>query len=97
MGLLIKEIHIKNIRSHEDFVFKPHLTGVTSINGVNGSGKSTIVNSFSWCLYGTKFSGQKNKTFIRDGVDAKEKEVSVTSYILVNGEEYKIKRKLLFN
>lgn len=95
MGLLIKEIHIKNIRSHEDFVFKPHLTGVTSINGVNGSGKSTIVNSFSWCLYGTKFSGQKNKTFIRDGVDAKEKEVSVTSYILVNGEEYKIKRKLL--
>lgn len=97
MGLLIKEIHIKNIRSHEDFVFKPHLTGVTSINGVNGSGKSTIVNSFSWCLYGTKFSGQKNKTFIRDGVDAKEKEVSVTSYILVNGEEYKIKRKLLDN
>ena len=97
MGLLIKEIHIKNIRSHEDFVFKPHLTGVTSINGVNGSGKSTIVNSFSWCLYGTKFSGHKNKTFIRDGVDAKEKEVSVTSYILVNGEEYKIKRKLLDN
>lgn len=97
MGLLIKEIHIKNIRSHEDFVFKPHLTGVTSINGINGSGKSTIVNSFSWCLYGTKFSGQKNKTFIRDGVDAKEKEVSVTSYILVNGEEYKIKRKLLDN
>lgn len=97
MGLLIKEIHIKNIRSHEDFVFKPHLTGVTSINGVNGSGKSTIVNSFSWCLYGTKFSGQKNKTFIRDEVDAKEKEVSVTSYILVNGEEYKIKRKLLDN
>lgn len=97
MGLLIKEIHIKNIRSHEDFIFKPHLTGVTSINGVNGSGKSTIVNSFSWCLYGTKFSGQKNKTFIRDGVDAKEKEVSVTSYILVNGEEYKIKRKLLDN
>ena len=97
MGLLIKEIHIKNIRSHEDFVFKPHLTGVTSINGVNGSGKSTIVNSFSWCLYGTKFSGQKNKTFIRDGVDAKEKEVSVTSYILVNGDEYKIKRKLLDN
>ena len=97
MGLLIKEIHIKNIRSHEDFVFKPHLTGVTSINGVNGSGKSTIVNSFSWCLYGTKFSGQKNKTFIREGVDAKEKEVSVTSYILVNGEEYKIKRKLLDN
>lgn len=97
MGLLIKEIYIKNIRSHEDFVFKPHLTGVTSINGVNGSGKSTIVNSFSWCLYGTKFSGQKNKTFIRDGVDAKEKEVSVTSYILVNGEEYKIKRKLLDN
>ena len=97
MGLLIKEIHIKNIRSHEDFIFKPHLTGVTSINGVNGSGKSTIVNSFSWCLYGTKFSGQKNKTFIRDGVDAKEKEVSVTSYILVNGDEYKIKRKLLDN
>lgn len=95
MSFTLKSIELKNIRAHEYFLFEPALEGITAISGDNGAGKSTIVDAFAWGLYGTRPSGIKNRNLIRDGVDPKEKTVSVKSILIVGGIEYAIERKII--
>lgn len=95
MSLTVKSIELRNIRAHEYFLFEPAAEGVTAISGPNGAGKSSIIDSFAWCLYGTRPSGVKNRNLIRDGVDPKEKPVSVKSIVNIGGIEYTIERKII--
>lgn len=95
--MILKKVIIENIRSHEYLEFEPASIGVTAISGENGAGKSTIVDAFSWSLFGTRLHGLRNKNYIREGVDAKEKTVQVTSYIKVGNTDFMIKRKITSN
>ena len=95
--MILKKVIIENIRSHEYLEFEPAAIGVTAISGENGAGKSTIVDAFSWSLFGTRLHGLRNKNYIREGVDAKEKTVQVTSYIRVGNTDFMIKRKITSN
>ena len=90
--MILKKIVLDNFRIHEHLEFEPALSGMTAISGVNGVGKSTIVNGFAWSLFGSKFQGLKNKQYIRDDIDPKRNRVGVTSYIIVGNLEYKIER-----
>lgn len=90
--MILKKIILDNFRIHEHLEFEPALSGMTAISGVNGAGKSTIVNGFAWSLFGSKFQGLKNKQYIRDDIDPKKNRVGVTSYIIVGNFEYKIER-----
>lgn len=90
--MILKKIVLDNFRIHEHLEFEPALSGMTAISGVNGTGKSTIVNGFAWSLFGSKFQGLKNKQYIRDDIDPKRNRVGVTSYIIVGNLEYKIER-----
>lgn len=90
--MILKKIILDNFRIHEHLEFEPALSGMTAISGINGAGKSTIVNGFAWSLFGSKFQGLKNKQYIRDDIDPKRNRVSVTSYIIVGNLEYKIER-----
>lgn len=90
--MILKKIVLDNFRIHEHLEFEPALSGMTTISGVNGAGKSTIVNGFAWSLFGSKFQGLKNKQYIRDDIDPKKNRVGVTSYIIVGNLEYKIER-----
>jgi DNA repair protein SbcC/Rad50 len=51
--LKLKSLHIENIRSYKklDFVFED---GVTVISGVNGSGKSSLLEACFMGLFGSK-------------------------------------------
>ena len=95
MSFTLKSIELKNIRAHEYFLFEPALEGVTAISGDNGAGKSTIVDAFAWCLYGTRPSGVRNKNLIKDGVDPKTKPVSIKAAIVIGGIEYLVERKII--
>lgn len=95
--MILKKVIIENIRSHEYLEFEPASIGVTAISGENGAGKSTIVDAFSWSLFGTRLHGLRNKNYIREGVDAKDKTVQVTSYIRVGNTDFMIKRKITSN
>lgn len=95
MSFALKSIELKNIRAHEYFLFEPALEGITAISGENGAGKSTIVDAFAWCLYGTRPSGVRNKNLIKDGVDPKDKPVSIKAQIIIGGIEYVIERKII--
>ena len=57
MSLKLRKVELFNIRSHEHIEFEPEAEGITAIQGVNGSGKSTIVDSIAWALFGTKPNG----------------------------------------
>ena len=95
--MILKKVIIENIRSHKYLEFEPASIGVTAISGENGAGKSTIVDAFSWSLFGTRLHGLRNKNYIREGVDAKEETVQVTSYIRVGNTDFMIRRQITSN
>lgn len=97
MSMTLKKIELWNIRSHEHFLFEPDLVGITSVSGENGVGKSTIVDSFGWALYGIKANNVKNKKLIRDGVSTKKGKdlVQVEVEVIVNNVEYLVRRRII--
>lgn len=73
MTLKLISVELFNIRNHEHFLFEPMSQGITALMGASGSGKSSIVDSVAWALYGSKPDGVKsNPQLCRDGISAKE-------------------------
>lgn len=96
MGISLKVIELFNIRSHKHFKFVPADSGVTAISGPTGSGKSTVVDSLAWILFGTKPQGvAKNSAIIREGTDLKDDSVSAYAEILVDGYLVKVERRIV--
>ena len=93
----IEKIVLKNFRVHRDFTFIPAEDGITSINGENGTGKSTIVDGFSWSLFGTRLHGLRNLNYITEGVDATKEPVQVESYLMIENQRIKVKRRIVNN
>lgn len=86
-------IHLRNFRSHEDYTFKPS-AGVTAIRGLNGAGKSTITDSFAWCLFGVKPPGvKKASALVRRGMP-KGSKCEVEAVFVVDGTTYKVLRTM---
>ena len=77
--MILKKVIIENIRSHEYLEFEPASIGVTAISGENGAGKSTIVDAFSWSLFGTRLHGLRNKNYI----NRKRYHIIVILYIIL--------------
>jgi uncharacterized protein PFB0145c len=93
--MIIEKITLHNFRIHEYLEFKPVSEGINTINGTNGAGKSTIVDAFSWALFGTRLHGLKNANYIKEGINPKEEDVKVIANIKIDNRHLKIVRQIL--
>ncbi|MEM5016876.1 AAA family ATPase [Metabacillus indicus] len=99
--MLIQYIKLKNFRQYyqeQTIEFSNSATrNVTVIHGENGSGKTALLNAFSWCLYGLlnlpNESNIINEHAIASGVE--EVEGSVTINFLDSGKNYTVTRKVM--
>lgn len=64
MSMKLEKISIKNYRQYRDveieFDTNPD-TNFTIIKGNNGTGKTTLLNAFTWCLYGKEIHSYGHK------------------------------------
>ena len=92
-------IELCNFRAHKHLEFTPDPEGITVIRGVNGAGKSTIIEALTWCLYGSGAKPAdvvKNADLIRYGATIKkgEDQCYVRAIVELFGETYRVTRRI---
>ncbi len=89
----LDSLTIKNFRVlksiHLDFG-----DGVTAIIGLNGAGKSSIVEAVSWVLYGNQ-AARSGKNEIKSAFAPPQESCSVSLDFNINGEKYRVTRQLV--
>ena len=97
MSFIIEKVVLSNFRTHKFLEFTPLTTGVTVIKGANGSGKSSLVDSISWAIYGTKPSGlSKNTDLRKKGMDIDSEQCFAEVTLKTSsGSTYKIQRRIV--
>ncbi len=101
----IKMIAIKNFRQFWkettlNFSCSP-AKNVTVIHGANGSGKTSLLNAFKWCFYGTTDfdTGTENilnEAAIQSATTGQEIELTISVIFEQDGCNYDVKRKAIF-
>lgn len=96
-NIIIKRMHLLNFKAFKDFSieFNEH---ITTIQGRNGSGKTTIFDAFTWLLFGKNSDDRKDfgiKTKDADGNVIENVPHEVSAVLLVNGEEITLCRRLV--
>jgi DNA repair protein SbcC/Rad50 len=86
-------VEVTNFRSFSHAVLCPLSAGqgMTAINGVNGSGKSSLVHALMWATYGITPDGVPVRALRRQGSDG---EVVVTVTLRHDGQTLEITRAL---
>lgn len=82
---MIKSLHLRNYAKHKDLEID-FTTGLTTICGKNGGGKTLIVEAVSFALFGVKE--------LRGSKSDYSKDMSVELNIEIKGKTYKIVRTL---
>lgn len=86
--IILKEICVQDFLSHKDTLIHLEEGDKILLDGVSGSGKSSILDALLWCLYGR--GRVENRSLVRRG--AKEAFVSVMLY---DGKKYYDIRRLI--
>lgn len=94
--VIIKRISLLNFKGIRELEINFN-EKVTSISGRNGSGKTTVFDAFTWCLFGK--DSEDRKAFNVKTLDASGKAIEkipheVTAVLSVNGEEITLCRRL---
>jgi DNA repair exonuclease SbcCD ATPase subunit len=87
--MLIHEVSLRNIRSYEDFTIN-FAEGITLLSGDIGSGKSTILQSIEFSLFGIQRGGLEGESLLRHGSD----EGIVSVLYTINNREVRVTRTL---
>lgn len=90
--MILDKVNIKNYRQYKDVEIdfsKEPTKNFTIIQGNNGTGKTTLLNALSWCLYGSE---------IHDYGDDAAMSIcnNKTSNIAENGEDIKVSVRIQF-
>lgn len=96
MTIALKRVELSNIRSHAHVVFEPEPEGITALSGANGTGKSTIVDSIAWAIFGTKPKGvSKTAAIYRTGAVFGKDKCFARVDLLVDGQPLRIERRMV--
>lgn len=96
MTMKLEKIELSNFRHHKNFVFTPSDEGITAIKGNSGKGKSTIVDSISWALFGTKPKGvSKNIELYNDKATLPKDRCFVKLYMTIDNRRMLFERKVV--
>lgn len=86
MNFKLKQIEIWNVRSIEHVLVNLDLTGTLQIQGINGSGKSSLI----WCIYYALKGGNDIQEVIKEGTEDEGSAVRLT--LEYQGKTYTIYR-----
>lgn len=91
----IKEMHLVNFKGVRELQIQFN-DGMTTICGRNGSGKTTILDAFTWLLFGKDSQDRKQfniKTLDENSVPIKKLPHEVSAILLVDGKEVRLCRR----
>ncbi len=99
--ITLKSLALVNFKGIRDFAINFN-DGVTTIEGDNGTGKTTLYDAYLWLLFGKDSTGRSDgangfnvKTNGADGKPIYRLEHSVTAVLDVDGKEIKLQRSLV--
>lgn len=93
MKIILKKLELKNFKGIKDLVI--NFGDVTSISGKNATGKTTVVDAFTWLLFGKDSKDRTTfniKTLDANGEELHGLEHSVTGELEVDGQAITIQR-----
>lgn len=96
MEIKIKHIALVNFKGIHSF--EAAFNGqATTLRGDNGTGKTTLFDAFTWCLYGKDSAGRSDANFQLRTLDADNKPIErmpheVTVTLTADGEEIELRR-----
>lgn len=96
MKIILESLEIKNFKGIESLEVK--FGERTTIKGRNASGKTTILDSFLWCLFGKDSSGASEfsvKPKNADGTDKHHLDVDVLCTLVIDGQIKTFRRRLV--
>lgn len=91
----ILDMHLVNFKGVREIEIKFN-DDITSISGRNGSGKTTIIDAFTWLLFGKDSKDRKQfniKTLDENGVPIPQLPHEVSATLLVDGKEVRLCRR----
>lgn len=96
MAIVLRTVELSNIRAHRFVRFTPAEVGITTLSGQNGAGKSTVIDSVAWALYGTKPTGvKKNSEMMRDSMNVADDKAFVVVELVVDNAELRVQRRFV--
>ena len=93
---MITKIRLKNWKSHLDSEFD-FTAGVNALIGINGAGKSSVLDAISFALFGTFPNHNNRKIGLDDlvmGRPQKKEEAEIYLEFFSSGKKYSVLRKL---
>ena len=90
----LQAIQLRNFKGIKEFGFVANSKSI-DIYGDNATGKTTIFDAFTWCLFGKNSNEQKAftvKALDADGNEIHKQENEVEITLLVDGQQIKLKR-----
>ena len=93
MEIKIKQLKLKNFKGIKEL--EVNFSDVTSIKGANATGKTTIVDAFTWLIFGKDSKDRKDfniKTLDSNGNEYHGLEHSVTGVLEINGQQMELQK-----
>src|SRR3989338_3510135 len=93
---MITKVHLKNWKSHLDSEFE-FVRGVNALIGINGAGKSSVLDGISFALFGTFPNHSNRKVSLDDlimGRPQQKEEAEIFLEFDSDGKRYSVLRKV---